>query len=507
MCDLILPFDLGEPRCLQALVRSFTLTRVGKGSVLDLSIEDDVEVVWNDIGKACVRKRMSGFPAKSKVYQKDLDDYIISERGKSYSFPPKDRNEKHFCFRYGSAGTLPIINWRGHDHYCLFYREVFPIGWNIANGGFDSRLEMTYPLLAVERELREELIIADPAPSQRLRYKFTWDAGRPVDRPEFGTAHILWARALSRLGYHGFGEKDIELKWDHGPDLLVLRIGDERPEPTTGCFLNINAEDFGIEVDRIARLTIPDSAILMDGELFKQKLINAPVGLFRTDRMHTLLDRPQWRIPRDFAPDAFFFTGELHEHGQQVEDTVSQEYIPHLTDKLSAEALKAWHRAPCKYDLCPATRRIIKRAMKRVPTTHESPRYDVFISYRHCMPDETMACDLRETLVAAGFRVARDIEDFDPPALFLTEMERCVRESRYTVAIVTPQYLQGGACLEEAIICKVLDMKERTHRFIPLFYQDTPLPAYILAATGIDLRQAKSRAKAMEKLIRSLRRK
>jgi hypothetical protein len=114
------------------------------------------------------------------------------------------------------------------------------------------------------------------------------------------------------------------------------------------------------------------------------------------------------------------------------------------------------------------------------------PRYDVFISYRHGGPDTEVATQLAEALEADGYAVAIDERDFPANASFLQEMERCVRESRATVAVISSRYLESGNCQEEAIICKVLDMGDRKRRLIPLVIEPVPLPAWLYGIVGID---------------------
>ena len=114
------------------------------------------------------------------------------------------------------------------------------------------------------------------------------------------------------------------------------------------------------------------------------------------------------------------------------------------------------------------------------------PRYDVFLSYRHDGPDMAFARQLLDTLEAAGYRVAIDERDFPANASFLLEMERCVRQSRFTVAVISSRYLDSDNCQEEAIICKVLDMGDRTRRLIPLVIEPVPMPAWLYGIVGID---------------------
>ena len=114
-------------------------------------------------------------------------------------------------------------------------------------------------------------------------------------------------------------------------------------------------------------------------------------------------------------------------------------------------------------------------------------QYDVFVSYRHEGVDKTFAIELVSALEADGYRVAIDERDFPANSSFLEEMERCIRESRYTVAVVSSRYLESGNTREEAVICKVLDMADRKRRLIPLIIEPVSMPAWLYGIVGIDL--------------------
>ena len=121
------------------------------------------------------------------------------------------------------------------------------------------------------------------------------------------------------------------------------------------------------------------------------------------------------------------------------------------------------------------------------PKSPEQPaRYDVFLSYRHDGADMAFARRLLDALEADGYRVAIDERDFPAHASFLLEMERCVRQSRFTVAVISARYLSSDNCQEEAIICKVLDMGDRTRRLIPLIIEPVSMPAWLYGIVGID---------------------
>lgn len=119
-----------------------------------------------------------------------------------------------------------------------------------------------------------------------------------------------------------------------------------------------------------------------------------------------------------------------------------------------------------------------------------APVFDAFISYRHVEPDRSLAFDLVETLEAKGLRVAIDARDFSPNEHFLTEMERCIRQSRFVLCVITSHYVQSDHTSEEAIISKTLDLAERRRRLVPLIFERVELPVWLHGLVGIDFTPA-----------------
>jgi hypothetical protein len=115
-----------------------------------------------------------------------------------------------------------------------------------------------------------------------------------------------------------------------------------------------------------------------------------------------------------------------------------------------------------------------------------APVYDAFISYRHTEPDRSHALEVLESLERRGLRVAIDFRDFAANEHFLTEMERCIKGSRYVLCVITARYLASDHTAEEAIISKVLDMAERRRRLVPLVFERVELPVWLHGLVGID---------------------
>jgi hypothetical protein len=112
--------------------------------------------------------------------------------------------------------------------------------------------------------------------------------------------------------------------------------------------------------------------------------------------------------------------------------------------------------------------------------------YDAFMSYRHAEPDRSHALEIVSTLEDYGLRVAIDHRDFSPNEHFLSEMERCIRSSRFVLCVITAGFVASDHTGEEAIIAKTLDLAERRNRLVPLIFERVELPVWLYGLSGID---------------------
>ena len=108
-------------------------------------------------------------------------------------------------------------------------------------------------------------------------------------------------------------------------------------------------------------------------------------------------------------------------------------------------------------------------------------------------------------LERAGFRTAFDGRDFRPNEPVIAEMERCIRESRFTLCVITQRYANSGFCSEEAVVSKTLDMSERRRRLVPLILERVDLPVWLHGLVGIDFSDRMAAFDPYEKLISLLR--
>lgn len=395
----------------QVILPGFTLTKTRTGTQIEIEIKDTLFNVRNLDGKRAFQAAVKRINRKNQArIIQNLEAFTKVSKGLSFRF-----EEPEYYFRYANGGALPILRiqdetgGRQEHYFCFFYREIFPIGWNIANGASDNRNELFNPSDIIRRELNEELLIADN--TQHLRYVSGMDAGgRLLQTP--GEALNCWEENTG-LRLRRYGRLYLPVKWIDGPDSIIIRKGKLQTR-SDGYFLNITPGDNAIELDRIGLFNLAGDLSLYDCELSNGHLINAVIGLFKVDGFEKKLDGDR------FMPDRIFFNGMEHDVND-LERLLSEVFIPQLGPCIRKKEKDAWFNARNTFDLCPATRAVVtnyyglmkKQGMhpqealntgagpggKRAQEGHDS-RYDIFLA---CTPDnDIQAARLRDCLAHAG---------------------------------------------------------------------------------------------------------
>jgi len=374
--EFVRPLQSVHAVFVQILLNGFVLQRRGKGFRLAVDFNDAAPAVTSRAGVSHVRSRIPDFRAKAADYRERLNEFF---RGEASTF---EFHDPSFPFRYASGGALPVVRLENADYYAAFYRECFPIGWNLANGGTDRRHELLNPYLTVERELREELLILDL--KERQRYVLNIESDNPEDMPEYVAARELWEEKL-RAPINSFRQLLTPLKWVEGPDSLEVRVGGVSRRTIDGCFLNVNPEDFGIEIDRIAKVSVDKGVTLCDGELHAgasmtdHALIDAPVGLFEVGRMN----QEFLQGSNEFVPDRFFLGGkgfaELDK--KELERFISERFVARVAGFSAKWDRREWDDAPVKFNLCPVTRGMVGKAVELAQPPQAFQKHQVFVAY------------------------------------------------------------------------------------------------------------------------------
>ena len=353
--DLVLPLESAEHAFLEVLLSQFTLKRPRSGDGVELRVVFDgrTPATWNRRGREMVRRRIPRFQTQAALYRTKIDRILLDGRTGTFRHDDPD-----FPFRWASAGALPILNIGRREYYCLFFRDIFPIGWNIANGATDNSAELLNPLQSLDRELSEELVILDPL--EERRFVLRPDGVAPFDHSRLAIFQRSWRHQYPDLDATRYRVTNLPLRWGYAPDRVTVQMG-SRVCRLQNCFVNINAGDFGIELDRIARITLDEGVVLCDGEVNRQRVLNRPLGLFDVSRLQRALDAGD----ATFVPDRFYHGGTARPGSD----------LPGFLNRVLLRDMRRW-RSPHDIDLftrtsaedrlrlCPVTESIIRRHMQ-----------------------------------------------------------------------------------------------------------------------------------------------
>jgi hypothetical protein len=446
----ILPLRTRTDELLQVLLPEFTVrkNRQGPGLCLSIEIKDHMHSIGDVHGKGALYEIVgrAGTHARNALAH-DLHDFFKNPRLREYRFDCSGHP-----LRFANGGVLPVVRLDGRDYFWLFYRDIFPIGWNIANGASDNVAEMLDPNRIVLREFGEEVIVVDFA----TKHLFTFEPEDEMVPLGFLKGAIeAWSKRLG-VDLFKFHRLPIPLKWVDGPDTADVDVEGRRRE-TKGYFVNITPEDNAIELDRIALVNLGKGVTLLDGENRNGKLLNEVIGLFEVEKMRDL-------SRAEFIPDLVFFSGNkrpLDEGGSagQLEElaVIVEEYFKNPDLDRSNDLRLAYRNAPIKFDLCPITRAVIERFFeweKEERETHPPEpephprsrgRFEIFISFRD--PDLPIALGLAENLERRGFNVFMSYLTLKRlgAADYKRAISEALDESAVLIVVGTrPEYLKSG---------------------------------------------------------------
>jgi hypothetical protein len=108
-----------------------------------------------------------------------------------------------------------------------------------------------------------------------------------------------------------------------------------------------------------------------------------------------------------------------------------------------------------------------------LPTPSDDFRYDAFISYRRKQEDrDWVEGRLVPRLEALGLRICIESRDFALGGARIREMQNAIIKSRYTVAVLSPSYLEGAFQDFQMLLAQHQSVETRSPRFIPIMRRE-----------------------------------
>jgi hypothetical protein len=131
--------------------------------------------------------------------------------------------------------------------------------------------------------------------------------------------------------------------------------------------------------------------------------------------------------------------------------------------------------------------------------------YDVFLSYRDHDPDKTWA---RKTLMPRleqeGLKVIEQ-RRFRLGAPLVKEMERAVTQSRFTLSVLTPSYVEGNFTDLESVLAEHLGLENSQRRLLTLMREYCKPRLGMRARIGLDMTEDDEFEDNLERLVYELK--
>lgn len=255
--------------------------------------------IYRNRAKEFLRKHFLEEPQRTAVAK--LSEHLHATTVEAVRHGLKDdvscnpKGPKDFPFRWASGGSLLLARWRERWWALVFFRDLRPVGWNLANGASESVAEQAALLQLIERETMEEVVIVanDPGktgPSDVITLELERDLSVQEARSALAE-RLLKAHHDLRRREDGFNLRVSTLSTPvvplNGPGTIDLIDGGTRKRAGQYLYVTVDPLDFGIEAIQIAKVHLPEHAYILDGEVIegnekrkeRQRLARRPVGL------------------------------------------------------------------------------------------------------------------------------------------------------------------------------------------------------------------------------------
>lgn len=273
---------------------------------LKVDLRNQSHGIYNNAGKLFLKYIFLNDEFESRCLEKskEIEDFLKSKTSQEDILPI---DAKGMPFRWASGGILPIALWKGRYWYVLYFRDIEPVGWNIANGASETKEEYKNLYSLIYREFSEELVLLSRKPSLSDQLPITQKIFRfPSPLPEEISRRIInkeFAQKHSQLREEHDG---LVIQFEDGPEIKSINtpfevevvyhdanLRDTLSSYVPDVIFNVNPTEFGIEVLLVSYFEMDEEEYLMDGEIWEMgpALVRQPIMLLSCDYVQRIFNK------------------------------------------------------------------------------------------------------------------------------------------------------------------------------------------------------------------------
>jgi hypothetical protein len=301
----------------EILTRPVVLRRSGADLEVHIDRRDVTHAVYTTEGKnRLCRETLQGDRLELAAR---LDEHIHAFTMNAHDGSWMEVPTQAIPLRWASGGVLPVVTWRGGVWSPFFFRDIAPVGWNIAAGSSETEAELRRPVSFGLREFVEETIVLSRPPRTGVEVLTRTFPGlmkgndgqmrralEPVNR------HLEIRSREDDLLLPPFPEDGVPaeraIETDFVPTRTRLRIrSDDGEVEIPDVLVCFNLLELGIEVISVVRFDLGDDEYLLDGEMLapvggKEELIRMPVAMIAHSYLEDVLGRGQVELDYESPP-------------------------------------------------------------------------------------------------------------------------------------------------------------------------------------------------------------
>lgn len=282
---------------IRILLSGVEVDATSSGPVVTVRLSSDDYAIYNNRGKKWLRSH----PRAGESYDERRSLTVQFTEALREAESRRDGWSvtigEGYPLRWSSGGCLPIVEIERERWVAMIFRDLAPIGWNVANGASESINEQVDVARVLRREFREELIVLSEDPTR----------GSNRHPQAVHVRSLLWFGESRRKRYESPG---LALRRRHD-DLTLVDTQDERvqeaievvPQATPwrvrvigtdgrstwldNTIPSLDAGEHGLEAIQVVAFRLDPKNVLLDGEVLEttNALARRPIALFRLSRL------------------------------------------------------------------------------------------------------------------------------------------------------------------------------------------------------------------------------
>ncbi len=274
---------------------------------MSINLANESFGIYNHNGKAFLQKIFGSSAGKPLMEKLSTEFFAISKADARIGMVKSwdEQGSNTIPLRWASGGFLPIVVYKERYWAMLFFRDIFPVGLNVANGASEDRQEYKNINKLIGREFCEEtiLLLSDLQQNYPIRQAcFTVDtvypeAASPIApflSAEYTEIHTKLRQESDSLRLILTGSNEgrmifpIRTPFELDIKYHSLDIRDFEALKCHNVIFTINPMEMGVEVIWLCNFDLNENEYLLDGELTlsHRVLIRRPVVLVSMDFLH-----------------------------------------------------------------------------------------------------------------------------------------------------------------------------------------------------------------------------